>query len=220
MIKFNDIDWTKVPLDRHTRGKMPYEAGVYCFIKDKTVLYIGKSTNLKSRVGNGHITAKRIKGDGFKDINVFYYKTSKHTLYEQTLIFEKNPKYNTIHTHDVKNLHTTYTKITYKVLVTTCNNFIKYKELTNYEILKKMKVCSMKTLIRCRAYPKQDARTKDLQTFTDAIGLKACITFIGWDRVFYIKTYQLKKFYTEVGNLPVKIKPAKKIKEKSLFEWI
>jgi len=72
-------------------GNLPKNAGVYCFRKEDKILYIGKATNLRSRVKQHRVLIEEADGIG-------YIETASETealLLEARLIKKYQPEYNT-----------------------------------------------------------------------------------------------------------------------------
>lgn len=102
-------------IDKKEIEKLPNQPGVYLIRKKKTILYIGKSTNIKERIKN-HLEQTKIDNKERKLFeeadNIKYYlfdSDLKITLKEAELIKKYKPKYN-VRWKDDKNF--LYIKIT------------------------------------------------------------------------------------------------------------
>ena len=86
-------------------GKIPQEAGVYAWVFNNELVYIGEAKDLQSRVRNysspgNRATAKKInkaitdalsKG---KKVEFYYYQTNKHLDVENVLLAQWKPRLN------------------------------------------------------------------------------------------------------------------------------
>jgi len=87
-------------------SKLPETAGVYCFRKEATFIYIGKAINLKSRVKQ-HKELSRLAGQ------LGYIKTGSEIealILEAKLIKKYQPKYNTVWRDDKNYFYVVATK--------------------------------------------------------------------------------------------------------------
>ncbi len=87
-------------LDKNRLSQFPKNPGVYCFKKDKKILYIGKAANLRERVKN-HFQQPSYRDYLFLDKvkKIGYIKTDSEIealILEANLIKKYQPKYNVI----------------------------------------------------------------------------------------------------------------------------
>ena len=78
---------------------IPNKVGVYLFLKNKSVLYIGKSTRIRSRVLSYFNSSTKKKSkliiEGSNDLSFFLVDSEKDALFlENNLIKQHKPKYN------------------------------------------------------------------------------------------------------------------------------
>src|SRR3972149_8593442 len=114
MLDLNLDSLPRIPISKTEIGKVPESPGVYLFLKDQDALYIGKATNLKSRITSyfsTHIGPKTRKM--IEEANTLsYIKVSSELealLLEASLIRDEQPPYNTVSKDDK---HPLYIKVT------------------------------------------------------------------------------------------------------------
>src|SRR5690242_7520413 len=81
-------DWTEL------KGKTmaPYESGVYAFVVNDEILYIGSTWCLRNRCSNHPL--KRFLKQSFDNLIVYYKPVAEYVQFEKELIAELRPRFN------------------------------------------------------------------------------------------------------------------------------